>query len=42
MAAQNCSMLYRAPELFHVERDSFIDERTDIWVCKPFVDVLIL
>lgn len=31
MAAQHCSMFYRAPELFHVESHSFLDERTDIW-----------
>ncbi|GAB6026579.1 hypothetical protein CHUAL_012992 [Chamberlinius hualienensis] len=31
MAAQHCSMLFRAPEFFHVESRSSIDERTDIW-----------
>eukprot|EP00941_MAST-03F_sp_MAST-3F-sp1_P004280 g4280.t1 len=30
-AAQNCSMPYRAPELFDVKTNSQIDERTDIW-----------
>ena len=30
-AAQNCSMPYRAPELFDVPSDSTIDERTDIF-----------
>ncbi|ESP04238.1 hypothetical protein LOTGIDRAFT_223991 [Lottia gigantea] len=30
-AAERCSMLYRAPELFNVETHSTIDERTDIW-----------
>ncbi|XP_005096441.1 serine/threonine-protein kinase 16 [Aplysia californica] len=30
-AAERCSMLYRAPELFTVETNSSIDERTDIW-----------
>ena len=29
-AAQNCSMPYRAPELFDVPSDSTIDERTDV------------
>ncbi|KAH9524592.1 Serine/threonine-protein kinase 16 [Bulinus truncatus] len=31
LAAERCSMLYRAPELFTVESNTFIDERTDIW-----------
>ncbi|KAK3108566.1 hypothetical protein FSP39_010763 [Pinctada imbricata] len=30
-AAERCSMLYRAPELFNVESGTTIDERTDIW-----------
>lgn len=30
-AAEKCSMPYRAPELFHVESYSTIDERVDIW-----------
>ncbi|XP_030436454.1 serine/threonine-protein kinase 16 isoform X2 [Gopherus evgoodei] len=30
-AAQRCTISYRAPELFTVERDCVIDERTDIW-----------
>jgi len=30
-AAQNCSMPYRAPELFDVPSDSQIDERTDVF-----------
>lgn len=31
-AAQRCTISYRAPELFTVERECVIDERTDIWV----------
>lgn len=31
LAAEKCSMPYRAPELFHVECHSSIDERVDIW-----------
>ncbi|KAK6618432.1 hypothetical protein RUM43_013625 [Polyplax serrata] len=31
LAAERCSMPYRAPELFNVENHSTIDERTDIW-----------
>ncbi|CAG5134768.1 unnamed protein product [Candidula unifasciata] len=31
LAAERCSMLYRAPELFTVETNSSVDERTDIW-----------
>uniref|UniRef100_A0A2C9K6T6 non-specific serine/threonine protein kinase n=1 Tax=Biomphalaria glabrata TaxID=6526 RepID=A0A2C9K6T6_BIOGL len=31
LAAERCSMLYRAPELFTVETNTSIDERTDIW-----------
>ncbi|KAL3832415.1 hypothetical protein ACJMK2_024060 [Sinanodonta woodiana] len=30
-AAERCSMLYRAPELFHVEMGDTVDERSDIW-----------
>lgn len=30
-AAERCSMLFRAPELFQVEPGTNIDERTDIW-----------
>ncbi len=30
-AAQNCSMPYRAPELFDVPSDAMIDERTDVF-----------
>lgn len=30
-AAEHCSMPYRAPELFHVDSYSVIDERVDIW-----------
>nr|XP_025046806.1 serine/threonine-protein kinase 16 isoform X2 [Pelodiscus sinensis] len=30
-AAQRCTISYRAPELFTVESDCVIDERTDIW-----------
>lgn len=32
IAAERCSMPYRAPELFNVESYCMIDERTDIWV----------
>lgn len=31
LAAERCSMPYRAPELFNVESYCVIDERTDIW-----------
>lgn len=31
LAAERCSMLFRPPELFTVETNSNIDERTDIW-----------
>lgn len=30
-AAEKCSMPYRAPELFHVEHQTVVDERIDIW-----------
>nr|XP_056707579.1 serine/threonine-protein kinase 16 isoform X2 [Euleptes europaea] len=30
-ATQRCTISYRAPELFTVERECIIDERTDIW-----------
>lgn len=32
IAAERCSMTYRAPELFHIESYCVIDQRTDIWV----------
>lgn len=32
LAAERCSMPYRAPELFNVKSFCVIDERTDIWV----------
>lgn len=32
LAAERCSMPYKAPELFNVEPHCIIDERTDIWV----------
>lgn len=32
VAAERCSMPYKAPELFNVESYCVIDERTDIWV----------
>ncbi|XP_011140913.1 serine/threonine-protein kinase 16 isoform X1 [Harpegnathos saltator] len=31
LAAERCSMPYRAPELFNVESYCMVDERTDIW-----------
>ncbi|KAL7297877.1 hypothetical protein TKK_0008900 [Trichogramma kaykai] len=31
LAAERCSMPYRAPELFQVESYCMVDERTDIW-----------
>lgn len=34
IAAERCSMTYRAPELFHIESYCVIDQRTDIWVRK--------
>lgn len=32
LAAERCSMPYKAPELFNVESYCMVDERTDIWV----------
>ncbi|KAI7861593.1 kinase-like domain-containing protein [Spinellus fusiger] len=31
VAAEHCSMPYRAPELFDVKTDSLLDEKVDIW-----------
>ncbi|PIK63045.1 putative serine/threonine-protein kinase 16 isoform X2 [Apostichopus japonicus] len=31
VAAEKCSMLFRAPELFHVDSHCTIDEKVDIW-----------
>lgn len=36
IAAERCSMPYRAPELFNVESYCVIDERTDIWVIENY------
>lgn len=30
-AAENCSMPYRAPELFDVKTDSILTEKVDVW-----------
>lgn len=30
-AAENCSMPYRAPELFDVKPDTVLDEKVDVW-----------
>jgi len=32
LAAERCSMPYRAPELFNVNSHCTIDDRIDIWV----------
>ena len=32
LAAERCSMPYRAPELFNVDSYGTVDERVDIWV----------
>lgn len=37
LAAERCSMTYRAPELFHVESYCVIDQRTDIWVSRFYL-----
>lgn len=34
-AAQHCTISYRAPELFTVDSQCVIDERTDVWVRGP-------
>ncbi|XP_063964521.1 serine/threonine-protein kinase 16-like isoform X1 [Lytechinus pictus] len=31
LAAEKCSMLFRAPELFHVDSHCIVDEKVDIW-----------
>lgn len=36
-ASSRCTITYRAPELFNVEVDATIDQRTDIWVCTLFL-----
>ena len=36
LAAERCSMPYRAPELFNVDTYGTIDERVDIWVSLHF------
>jgi serine/threonine kinase 16 len=36
LAAERCSMAYRAPELFSVQTHDVIDEKVDIWVCVSF------
>lgn len=42
LAAERCSMPYRAPELFNVEAHCIIDERTDIWVCIAINRIIFL
>lgn len=32
LAAERCTMPYRAPELFTVKLHSIVDEKVDIWV----------
>lgn len=39
VAAERCSMPYRAPELFNVESYCMVDERTDIWVRKQRISL---
>ncbi|EEB19179.1 serine/threonine-protein kinase, putative [Pediculus humanus corporis] len=31
LAAERCSMPYRAPELFNVEKNTTVNEKTDVW-----------
>ncbi|KAJ8025039.1 Serine/threonine-protein kinase 16 [Holothuria leucospilota] len=31
IAAEKCSMLFRAPELFHVDSHCIVDEKVDVW-----------
>lgn len=37
VASEQCSMPYKAPELFNVESYCVVDERTDIWVMVPMM-----
>lgn len=37
LAAEHCSMPYRAPELFDVKTGSTLDEKVDIWVSTFFL-----
>jgi serine/threonine kinase 16 len=38
LAAEQCSMPYRAPELFDVKTGSTVDEKVDIWVSHSALD----
>lgn len=38
-ASSRCTITYRAPELFNVEVNSTIDQRTDIWVMNLISDL---
>ena len=38
--AENCSMPYRAPELFSCDIGTRIDERTDLWVSLSLFSTL--
>lgn len=42
LAAERCSMPYRAPELFNVESYCMVDERTDIWVNSKVLHIHLL
>lgn len=35
IAAEHSTMAYRAPELFDVKTSTILDEKVDIWVCRP-------
>ena len=37
-AAQHSSMTYRAPELFQVNSNCEVDERTDVWVMSKAIE----
>ncbi len=39
LAAERCSMPYRAPELFNVQSYGTIDERIDIWVGLSLINL---
>ena len=41
LAAERCTMPYRAPELFDVKSQCTIDEKVDVWVGYSFLLLLV-
>lgn len=40
IAAEQCTMAYRAPELFDVKTGITLDEKVDIWVGRIYLNAM--